>query len=166
VLGNSAPGRTGIFVSGAAGASVRRETPPCRGLGAPRRSRIRLFHCPSRSSKRSPGSSESVNLILTDIPYDGFLPRSRELEPSPLGSWSKAGVRDLQRAYHLNHVHAGTNEHLTYRWVKCSQDPKRATSSPYQILSFWKPILIYSKGLGRIAASGTSVPSPEREGLA
>jgi DNA modification methylase len=52
--------------------------------------------------------------------------------------------------YHLDHVMRALGEHLTYRWEKSSQIRNDANLvHPYQILSFWKPILIYSKGAWR-----------------
>ena len=112
---------------------------------------IRLYHCPFQQLEEVAGiEPNSVHLILTDIPYgESFLPAGRRawsVRRKGLGRGRAA--RHVQRAVPPRSSDAGTlDEHLTYRWIKCSHIRNDANLvHPYQILSFWKPILIYSKG--------------------
>jgi DNA modification methylase len=114
---------------------------------------IRLYHCPFQKLEAVARiEPNSVNLILTDIPYDGgFVPQVAELGAFAARVLVEGGLFvTYSGQYHLDHVMRALNEHLTYRWMKCSQIRNDANLvHPYQILSFWKPILIYSKGAWR-----------------
>ena len=111
---------------------------------------IRLYHCPFQQLEEVAGiEPNSVNLILTDIPYGkDFLPQVADLGAFAARVFVEGGLLvTYSGQYHLDHVMRTLDEHLTYRWIKCSQIRNDANLvHPYQILSFWKPILIYSKG--------------------
>lgn len=111
---------------------------------------IRLYHCPFQKLEEVAGiESNSVHQIVTDIPYGrDFLPEVAELGAFAERVLVEGGLLvTYSGQFHLDHVMRNLSEHLTYRWIKESEirnDPNLV--HPYQILSFWKPILIYSKG--------------------
>jgi site-specific DNA-methyltransferase (adenine-specific) len=114
---------------------------------------IRLYHCPFQRLEEVAGiERNSVHLILTDFPYDGaFVPQVAELGAFAARVLVENGLFvTLSGQFYLNHIMRELDEHLTYRWTRSSeirQDPNLV--HPYQILSFWKPILVYSKGAWR-----------------
>jgi ParB-like chromosome segregation protein Spo0J len=114
---------------------------------------IRLYFCPfQRLEQVAEIEPSSVNLILTDFPYsERFLPEVNELGAFASRVLVEGGLLvTYSGQYHLDRVMRALGEHLTYRWVKCSRIRNDANLvHPYQILSFWKPILIYSKGAWR-----------------
>lgn len=114
---------------------------------------IRLYHCPFQKLEEVAGiEPNSVNLVLTDIPYGkNFLP-----EVGDLGAFASRVLVDggllvtYSGQYHLDRVLQALGEHLTYRWVRSSEIGDDANLvHPLQILSFWKPVLVFSKGAWR-----------------
>jgi hypothetical protein len=124
-----------------------------RQAAAPGEGDIRLYHCPFQKLEEVAGiEPNSVNLILTDIPYgQEFLPEVAELGAFASRALVDGGLLVMYAGqYYLDHVMRALGEHLKYRWMKCSEIQNDANLiHPYQILSFWKPILIYSKGAWR-----------------
>jgi ParB-like chromosome segregation protein Spo0J len=111
---------------------------------------IRLYHCPFQKLEEVVGiEPHSINLVLTDIPYDKeFLPQVADLGAFAARVLVEGGLFVTYCGqYHFDYVLRTLSEHLTYRWMKDSRIENDANLiHPYQILSFWKPILIYSKG--------------------
>ena len=110
---------------------------------------IRLYHCPFQKLEMVAGiEPNSITLVVTDIPYgEDSLPQVTELGAFAARVLVEGGLLAMYSGqFHLDHVMRALGEHLTYRWMKSSHiryDPNLI--HPYQILSFWKPILIYSK---------------------
>ena len=90
----------------------------------------------------------SITLVVTDIPYgEDSLPQVTELGAFAARVLVEGGLLAMYSGqFHLDHVMRALGEHLTYRWMKSSHIQSNPNLiHPYQILSFWKPILIYSK---------------------
>ncbi|OJW13024.1 MAG: hypothetical protein BGO49_19635 [Planctomycetales bacterium 71-10] len=111
---------------------------------------IRLLHCPFQELERVAGLQPgSVSLILTDIPYNqGFLAQVQELAAFAARALVEGGIFVTYSGQcHLDRVMQALGEHMVYRWTSCSHIRRHANLfHPAQCLSFWKPVLIYSKG--------------------
>jgi site-specific DNA-methyltransferase (adenine-specific) len=112
---------------------------------------IRLYHCRFQELEQVAGiQPASVNLVLTDIPYGAeFLP-----ELDDLGAFAQRVLADsglfvtyYGHAY-LDRVMKTLDKYLTYRWMLAStwEDGGGNLYFPLQLVSRWKPILLYSKG--------------------
>ncbi len=79
--GRCPPEGLGSSVSGAEGASAKRDTGTAQVSVPSVEARIRLYHCPFQKLEEVARIElNSVNLILTDIPYgEDFLPEVAEL---------------------------------------------------------------------------------------
>lgn len=111
---------------------------------------IGIYHCPfQRLEEKAKLRKNSVDLILTDIPYGkDFLPDIAEL-----GAFAARVLKDggifvtYSGQFHLPQVMTALGEHLTYRWVVSSTWPGNANMiHPYNLASQFKPILVFSKG--------------------
>jgi len=91
----------------------------------------------------------SVNLVLTDIPYEGeFLPQVTELGAFANRVLVPGGLLvTYSGTLYLNQVIRSLDEHLTWAWASASVWMGDGTIiHPRQVTSKWKPILIFSKG--------------------
>jgi hypothetical protein len=108
---------------------------------------IRLYHC--RFQELEGIEPKSVNLMLTDIPYEElFLPQVDKLAQFAQRVLVEGGlfVMYYGMAY-LNRVIATMDKYLTYRWTMASVwGGDGNIFHPIQVLSQWKPILVYSNG--------------------
>jgi site-specific DNA-methyltransferase (adenine-specific) len=120
-----------------------------REIEAPGDGAIRIYHCPFQQLEKVAGlEPNSVNLVLTDIPYDGgFLPQVSELGAFAVRILVKGGLLVTYTGhFHLDHVMLILGEHLDYAWTAASVWNGDGTIiHPRQVTSKWKPILIYSK---------------------
>lgn len=112
---------------------------------------IRLHHCRFQDLEKVAGlRPASVHLVFTDIPYEQAFLR----QVDDLGEWAErhlieGGLLVLYdgQAY-LNRVIASLDKHLTYRWTGAFVwGGDGNVFYPLQVVSQWKPILVYSKGL-------------------
>ena len=121
-----------------------------RKVQPPGESDIRLYRCPFQRLEEVAGiEPNSVNLILTDIPYDGaFVPQVAELGAFTARVLVENGLLvTLSGQFYLNQVMRSLDEHLTWGWQGCSAWTGDGTIVyPRQVTSKCKPILIYSKG--------------------
>jgi ParB-like chromosome segregation protein Spo0J len=121
-----------------------------RKVQPPGESDIRLYHCPFQRLEEVAGiEPNSVNLILTDIPYDGaFVPQVAELGAFAARVLVENGLLvTLSGQFYLNQVMRSLDEHLTWGWQGCSAWTGEGTIVyPRQVTSKCKPILIYTKG--------------------
>jgi hypothetical protein len=118
---------------------------------------IKIYHCPFQRLEEVAGiKPNSVNLVLTDIPYgQEFLPQVAELGAFASRVLVEGGLLVTHIGqYWLNKVLASFEPHLNYRWSNASvwegtgnvahlggwKQPKG------RVISKWKPILVYSKG--------------------
>ena len=111
---------------------------------------IRLYHCPFQKLEEVAGiKPNSVNLILTDIPYgNDFLPEVAELGAFAARVLVEGGLLVTYYGHlYLNCVMRSLEDHLTYSWESGSfRMGEAAIVHPRNVKSKWKPILIYSKG--------------------
>ena len=111
---------------------------------------IRLYHCPFQELEQIAGiAPNSVNLVLTDIPYEGeFLPQVTELGAFANRVLVPGGLLvTYSGTLYLNQVIRSLDEHLTWAWASASVWMGDGTIiHPRQVTSKWKPILIFSKG--------------------
>ncbi len=111
---------------------------------------IRLYHCPFQELEQAANlKPASAKLFLTDIPYErGFVPQVDDLGRLAQRLLVEGGLLVLYvgQAY-LNRVTAALDNYLTYRWTAAFVWGGDANIfHPFQVVSQWKPILIYSKG--------------------
>jgi hypothetical protein len=111
---------------------------------------IRLYHCRFQDLEKAAALKPvSPKLFLTDIPYEQrFLPQVDELGQLAQRLLVAGGLLVLYtgQAY-LNRVMTTLDKYLTYRWTLASVwDGAANLFHPFQVLSQWKPILVYSKG--------------------
>lgn len=109
---------------------------------------ISLHHCQFQDleSYIEPGSA---NLVLTDIPYDNaFVPQISELAALASRLLVDGGLFVMYTGkYCLPEVLQRLGEHLTYRWtIESVWDGGENKIHPLNVVSQWRPILIYSKG--------------------
>ena len=111
---------------------------------------IRMYHCRFQRLEKVAGIRfNSVNLILTDIPYGKeFLSQVDEL-----GAFAKRALVNgglfvsFVGQYYLPQVLEAFANQLTYRWTMASiWDGDGNIVHPLQVASQWKPIVVFSKG--------------------
>jgi ParB-like chromosome segregation protein Spo0J len=111
---------------------------------------IRLYHCRFQQlEKVAEIEPNSVNLVLTDIPYDeAFLPQIAELGAFASRVLVPGGLFVTYcGTMYLNQVIRSLDEHLTWGWKAESAWMGDGTIiHPRQVVSKCKPILIYCKG--------------------
>lgn len=111
---------------------------------------IRLHHCRFQELEEIHGiKAGSASLVLTDIPYDkGFVPQVSDLGKFAARVLMDGGLLVMYTGqYWLPEVMRRLGEHLTYRWMSSSLwDGNANLIHPLNVLSQWKPILVYSKG--------------------
>ena len=128
-----------------------------RQVEPPGKGDIRLYHCPFQRLEEVAGiKPNSVNLILTDIPYGkDFLPQVAELGAFASRVLVEGGLLVTYAGqYWLHKVLASFEPHLNYRW--CNASVWEGTGNVAhlggwkqrngRVVSKWKPILVYSKG--------------------
>lgn len=111
---------------------------------------IQIHHCPFQQLEETAGiEPESVQLICTDIPYGkGFLNQVDELAAFAERVLVDGGLFITYCGqYWLRQVMQSLDKHLTYRWVMASVwDGDACVVNPLNLVSQWKPVLVYSKG--------------------
>ena len=114
---------------------------------------IRLYHCPFQRLERLAGiRPATVHAILTDIPYiKAFLPEIPALAAMGSRVLAEGGVfLTYSGQYYLDRVMDDLRRHLIYRWAACQVwDGLANRIWPRQVISKWKPILVFSKGTWR-----------------
>ena len=118
---------------------------------------IKIFHCPFQRLEEVAGiEPNTVNLILTDIPYgQDFLPQVAELAAFAARVLVEGGLLVTYTGqFWLHKVIASFEPHLKYRW--CNASVWEGTGNVAhlggwkqrngRVVSKWKPILVYSKG--------------------
>jgi hypothetical protein len=111
---------------------------------------IRLYHCRFQELEGIAGiRPASVNLVLTDFPYGAvFLDQLEALAALTQRVLGEGGLFVTYTGkFYLPQVIAAFTKYLTYRWMSASVwdgDPNLLCS--FNVISRWKPILIYSKG--------------------
>lgn len=110
---------------------------------------IKLFHCRFQDLEKKAGIKKgSVNLVLTDIPYDrDFLPQLIELAEFAKRVLKPGGLFvTYSGQYYLPQVMEAFGQYLTYRWLAMSTWSGDSNMiHPLQLASQAKPILIYGK---------------------
>jgi site-specific DNA-methyltransferase (adenine-specific) len=152
ILGDDAPDRDWSLKF--AERKVRRlqklEMTKGRKVQPPAEGDIRLFHCPFQRLEEVAGIEPvSVNLVLTDIPYDGeFLNQVPDLAALAERILVPGGLFVTYCGhYYLNQVISMLDAHLKYRWTRASVwEGVGNIIHPRNVTSKWKPILVYSKG--------------------
>ncbi len=111
---------------------------------------IRLYHCRFQDFEKSAGIvAGSAKMVCTDIPYGkDFLPEIAELAAFAERVLVPGGLFvTYSGQYYLPQVLETLSKRLTYRWTMASVwNGDAAPIHPLDILSKWKPILIFSKG--------------------
>jgi hypothetical protein len=111
---------------------------------------IRLYHCPFQQLEAVAGiASGSADVVLTDIPYGAeFLPQLPDLGAFAERILVEGGLFVMYSGqYYLDQVMTELARHLTYRWMMASVwDGDGTLAHTRNVLSKWKPILVYSKG--------------------
>jgi site-specific DNA-methyltransferase (adenine-specific) len=111
---------------------------------------VRIYHARFQDLERvaalKPGSAQ---LILTDPPYNSdWLRQWDDLAAFAARLLAVGGLFVTYTGkYYLRHVMAWLDQHLTYRWMLSSYEGE--AGSPFdarQVMGFWKPVLVYSKG--------------------
>lgn len=111
---------------------------------------IRLYHCPFQQLEEVAGIvPASVPLICTDIPYGKeFLPELNDLAAFAERVLVDGGLFVTYSGhFYLDQVMQGFGVHLIYRWmVATTWNGNGNPVYPRNLVSNWKPILVYSKG--------------------
>jgi hypothetical protein len=111
---------------------------------------IRLHNCRFQELETVAGILPgSVNLICTDFPYvSEFLPQLPDLAQFAQRVLIDGGLFVIYTGkYHFNQIFRILDDHLTYRWMSCcSWEKEGVFISHLNVLTHWKPILIFSKG--------------------
>ena len=111
---------------------------------------IRLYHRQFQEIEAAAGiAPASVHAIITDILYDGpFLPQVSELAELAKRILVPGGLLvTLSGHLYLNQVMERLGEHLDWGWMGASiWDGEGTLIHPRQVMSQWKPILVYSNG--------------------
>ncbi len=111
---------------------------------------IRLYHCRFQELAKVAGIlPASAHLVLTDIPYGAaFLAQLDDLAALAKHLLVEGGLLVTYTGnFYLPQVFAAVGKHLTYRWMAASVwDGDASLIHPLDLISQWKPILIYSKG--------------------
>lgn len=111
---------------------------------------IRMYHCRFQNLEEKSGlTKNSVQLLLTDIPYDHtFVKQLPELAAFAERLLAPGGLLvSYSGQFYLPQVIEAFGEHLTYRWLAMSTwNGDSNMVFPLNINSMCKPILIFSKG--------------------
>ena len=118
---------------------------------------IKIYHCPFQRLEEVAGiKPNSVNLILTDIPYGkDFLPQVADLGAFASRVLVEGGLLVTYAGqFWLHKVLGSLDQYLQYRW--CISSVWEGTGNEIhlggwkhpkgRVVSKWKPILVYSKG--------------------
>jgi site-specific DNA-methyltransferase (adenine-specific) len=130
---------------------------------------IRLYHCPFQGLRKVAGlRPNSVNLVLTDIPYGkDFLPQLDDLGRFAKEVLVESGLFiTFVGQFHLDRYFESFGKHLTYRWtLAATWDQDANLIHPLGISSRWKPLLLYSKGPYRRTTGRKTdlLPMPHKE---
>jgi transposase-like protein len=121
-----------------------------RAAGPPPGDAVRLFHCPFQRVQEEAGIEPgSVKLVLTDIPYGrAFLDQLDELGALARRVLAEGGLFVTYSGHaYLDRVMQTLGKYLTYRWMIASVwDGAGNVFQPLQVVSRWKPILVFSRG--------------------
>ena len=111
---------------------------------------IQIHHCRFQDLEAVADiTSESVNLLMTDIPYDGaFLPQISELAEMASRVLVDGGLLAvLSGQFYFDEVLRRLREHLTWAWLGTDVWNGDANMiHPRQCASQCKPVLVFSKG--------------------
>jgi site-specific DNA-methyltransferase (adenine-specific) len=111
---------------------------------------IRLFHCQFQElEQRAPIDPESVRAVITDPPYgDDFFPQIAELAEFASRVLVEGGLFVMMMGkLRLSDVMEAIGKHLQYGWVVASAwEGAGNIVWPRNVISRWKPVLVYSKG--------------------
>ena len=111
---------------------------------------IQIHHCSFQLLEQTAGiEPNSVPLICTDIPYGkDFLDKIEELAAFAERVLVAGGIFvTYSGQYWLPEVMDRLRKHLNYRWQIASVwDGDGCVVNPLNLLSQWKPILVFSKG--------------------
>lgn len=152
ILGDDAPGRDWSlrFAERKVRRREKQERARGRQLLPPCEGEIRLYHCPFQRLEHLAGiEAESVDLVLTDIPYGkDFLTQVADLASMARRILVPGGLFVTYSGHHyLNKVIGTLDDHLTYCWTRASVwEGLGNIVHPRQVTSKWKPILVYAKG--------------------
>jgi len=152
VLGDDAPGRDWSLKFAERRVRRREKQEQSKGqqVRPPGEGDIRLYHGPFQRLEELAGiEPESVNLVLTDIPYGkDFLPQVADLAALARRILIPGGLFVTYSGHHyLNMVIRTLDDHLTYCWTRASVwEGVGNIIHPRQVTSKWKPILVYAKG--------------------
>lgn len=111
---------------------------------------VRIYHTRFQNLEQvaalQPGS---VQLILTDPPYNrDWLSQWAELAALAARLLAVGGLFvTYSGKYYLANVMGWLDKHLTYQWMLSSYEDE--AGSPFdarQVMGYWKPVLVYSKG--------------------
>jgi DNA modification methylase len=111
---------------------------------------VRILHCPFQQLEQTAGiEPESVDLVLTDIPYgNDFLDQIEELAAFAERLLVPGGLFVAHIGQHrLNEKLRRLDTHLTFQWMAASYWTVRANPVPrLSMVSQWIPVVICSKG--------------------
>jgi site-specific DNA-methyltransferase (adenine-specific) len=111
---------------------------------------IRLYHCPFQQIEQIAGlAPSSVRAVITDVPYGkDFVPQFRDLAALAQRVLVDGGVFVTYYGHlYLFDAMKLLAEHLDYAWMGCVRwDGVGMACYPRNVISRWKPIIIYSKG--------------------
>ena len=128
---------------------------------------IRLYHCEFQELERvAEISPASAGAIITDIPYgEDFLPQFPDLVKFAARVLVEGGLfLTLSGKLYLNKIMAELDKHLDYGWIHASVwQGDGNIVHPRQVISRWKPVVIYSKGDWRKIRRWTDVTQVPKE---
>lgn len=152
ILGDDAPGRDWSLKFAERKVRRREKQEQARGrqVRPPGEGDIRLYHGSFQRLEELAGiEPESVDLVLTDIPYGkDFLSQVADLAALARRILVPGGLFVTYSGHHyLNRVIRTLDDHLTYCWMRASVwEGVGNIIHPRQVTSKWKPILVYAKG--------------------
>jgi site-specific DNA-methyltransferase (adenine-specific) len=128
-----------------------RKESSARAIAIPSRHEdVQIHHCPFQELEQTAGiAPESVRLICTDIPYGkDFVEEVEELAAFAERVLVTGGTFVTYCGqYWLTEVMDRLRTHLHYRWQMASVwDGEGCVVNPLNLISKWKPILVFSKG--------------------
>jgi site-specific DNA-methyltransferase (adenine-specific) len=128
---------------------------------------IRLYHCGFQDlEKVAEISPASAAAIVTDIPYGAdFLPQFPDLVKFAARVLVEGGLFvTLSGKMYLDKVMAELGKHLQYGWIHASVwQGEGNVIYPRQVISRWKPVVIYTKGKWRKIGRWTDVTMVPKE---